>query len=962
VKQVATLLVIGLASAVFGTSKAYDVVPFGNCVAEIASVPNNGIMQYYRNTLDSITRVSVWVGDVSDQAVFDVQIKDSVTGVVVAEKLGQAPGQSWSWLNFDLTPKPDKPTRGRTYKVTVKNQDGLGAISFAYDPTNPYKFGKAVANGSSPTLDSLADLALRVEGLHDTICLTDFGVNLPAFPYWQGIAAKEAWSRYLDSSQARWAPVTFAWDTIEWQAGQYDFWTVETIMGQIPPGVEPVGLLVNCPRWASTAAETVITWIRDTMGESGRYDTTIVPSVHCPPRNLDSGANYFARWVDTIVDTYGDRIHTWLAWNEPNDTCTEYIPNITGWWRRPDSTYYQLGPGARPLCSLYMRLCWVADSVIKHANNRPDDRVLIGNMHKVRFTDDWRPRWLVPGVDWLDLCEDVADSVFWDGVGFHGYQDLSWFDSDTFAEDVDTLRAIMRFHDDYGELWNTEVGWAKDTLDKLESRERAARNACQMVVSTKASSASPDGSCERVSWWFFWENNPRWGHEPLVNCTFDPQPAFHAFSQACTVLAGKRLNRRVMMGDSTDDSVRVYEFEDTTAEKKRTWVCWSIPVTDPPSPVSAKLPVRNDEVDTLALDYDGSEPTDQKYATSTGWLNSALLPRPVFVTETESACRPDVVVDSLRVLPSPLAIGRPATAHVYFHNAGGDTTPLSGPLSNDYTWVVLRHNGNSVAEISYHSPLAPDSSGSVTFNIDAVPSGWHGMALFDATANYEQRYVEQYTMDDNDGYSRNRIVWPPIGEIGVVCGSHSNAPLPLLGFETRSMEADTTGETPCDSARLVQWFYGNDTVVHGGDTTAWFDASSAVALDTSWLYLSGQGKYRLFLQVKDSWSMSDLIPDTTHPFVVFDTTGPLGSIVINDGARFAPSSTCTLALAACDSASGVGWMRFMNRPPVDLVENGGFLATAGSWSFANGAYDTSLAMAKLSAGPPQAGVRQVHSG
>jgi hypothetical protein len=295
---------------------------------------------------------------------------------------------------------------------------------------------------------------------------------------------------------------------------------------------------------------------------------------------------------------------------------------------------------------------------------------------------------------------------------------------------------------------------------------------------------------------------------------------------------------------------------------------------------------------------------------------------------------------------------------VYFHNAGNDTTPLSGPLSNDYTWVVLRHNGDSVAEISYHSPLAPDSSGSVTFNIDSVPSGWHGMALFDAIANCEQRYVEQYTMDDNDGYSRNRIVWPPIGEIDVVRGSHSNAPLPLLGFETHSIEADTTGATPCDSARLVQWFYGNDTVVHGGDTTAWFDASAAVALDTSWLYLSGQGKYRLFLQVKDSWSMSDLISDTTHPFVVFDTTGPLGSIVINDGARFAPSSTCTLALAACDSASGVGWMRFMNRPPVDLVENGGFLATAGSWSFANGAYDTSLAMAKLSAGPPQAGVRQ----
>ena len=51
-KQVATLLMIGLSSAAFGTSKAYDVVPFGNCVAEIAAVPNSGVIQYYRNTLD----------------------------------------------------------------------------------------------------------------------------------------------------------------------------------------------------------------------------------------------------------------------------------------------------------------------------------------------------------------------------------------------------------------------------------------------------------------------------------------------------------------------------------------------------------------------------------------------------------------------------------------------------------------------------------------------------------------------------------------------------------------------------------------------------------------------------------------------------------------------------------------------------------------------------------------------
>jgi hypothetical protein len=146
--------------------------------------------------------------------------------------------------------------------------------------------------------------------------------------------------------------------------------------------------------------------------------------------------------------------------------------------------------------------------------------------------------------------------------------------------------------------------------------------------------------------------------------------------------------------------------------------------------------------------------------------------------------------------------------------------------------------------------------------------------------------------------------------------------------------------------------YGiNDTVVHGGDTTAWFRVNQAITLDTSWRYLSGQGKYKLFLQVKDSWSTSELIPDTTHPFVVFDTTAPTGSVVINAGARFAPSATCTLRLAAHDSASGVYAMRFSNRTPVNLVRNGAFAVTDGSWSFTNGGYDSSLQMAVFSVSP-----------
>ena len=40
------------ASAVFGTSKAYDIVPYKGCVSQAPAYVN--VFQYYRNTLDEL--------------------------------------------------------------------------------------------------------------------------------------------------------------------------------------------------------------------------------------------------------------------------------------------------------------------------------------------------------------------------------------------------------------------------------------------------------------------------------------------------------------------------------------------------------------------------------------------------------------------------------------------------------------------------------------------------------------------------------------------------------------------------------------------------------------------------------------------------------------------------------------------------------------------------------------------
>jgi len=133
----AVLFVAGLTVA-YGTTKSYDIVPYKGCVAETPRYTD--VVQYYRNTLDELTRVSVWIGDTFTGGLYDVEILDSVTGGVVASKADKQATRMWSWLNFDLEPGPVEPVRGRTYKVVVTRPTG-GAISFAYDTTTPYRYG-----------------------------------------------------------------------------------------------------------------------------------------------------------------------------------------------------------------------------------------------------------------------------------------------------------------------------------------------------------------------------------------------------------------------------------------------------------------------------------------------------------------------------------------------------------------------------------------------------------------------------------------------------------------------------------------------------------------------------------------------------------------------------------------------------------------------------------------------------
>ena len=186
-----------------------------------------------------------------------------------------------------------------------------------------------------------------------------------------------------------------------------------------------------------------------------------------------------------------------------------------------------------------------------------------------------------------------------------------------------------------------------------------------------------------------------------------------------------------------DDHVRMYEFEDTSG--RRTWVSWLGP--NAPS-TAVSLPVRNDEVDTTALDYNGSEPTAQKNAEPTGWLNLSLHQRPVFVTETDTAGRPDLEVDTVKAV-SQSGQWR-VTARVVNH--GGRATPHNTTGTPYPTVAVLRANGDSVAVDVRQDSIPKDDTVGFNFSVNQAPLP--KTVLFSVTVNPGEAYVELGTYDN----------------------------------------------------------------------------------------------------------------------------------------------------------------------------------------------------------------------
>lgn len=729
-----------------------------------------GISQTVTCNFDSLVRVELFTGDHGTGSGYHLEVRDRQTGSLIARQMNLPPGPDHSWLRFTQIELLGHFLRGRQYEFRFTRAGG-DSIHFYYETSNAYPYGELK---DTTQRNKQSDLCMRIYGRMNRVDRRFWGVE-PNYIPWDdeeilpdGRSLAEHWVERCTTAgigalrlTLEWRYYDTAWIPKPWDRDLCPFRTLDFARSwyQDRASCELLALLVTTPKLYSSRLKN----------SAGAADT----AVFCAPRNLwtrkPADTNYWVRYLDSLVryaDALGCSIHTWEIWNEPNDTCvleSLYSLGVTGWWRRPNRHY--TGPafsGLKGLVRLYLRMAYLADSVISSQPGHKHDRILIGSMHGADLENEL---YLVSGVDWLRLCYQVAEEngwgIFWNGVSVHPYHNpgrdgaAGGFDPQQFQRISDTLRRVMQTHGDYGELWITEIGWDTIGNDSL----RNARSLVQTFVSAISSRASPPGGFDRVFWWLFREGPAgKCGHFPLLTYRLDSAyPSYHALHQLTANLTGRRFNQRLNFGADRDDSVRVYEFEDPVSGL-RTWVGWrNQPLPDgEPSPVRVRIPARTDTLIYQPLDYDGSQPTGTLIARSDGWVEVDLTVRPVFLTEKGSISRPDLQVESVNLTPVQPRAGKPLLISFRLRNIGSRPVPAGTPGS-----VALYRNGVRIdtrLPLSDYAPIEPGGGREMRFRIEAVPDTWRGQNLFIVIANPDRCLVEP-DFDNNAAY-RGVIITP----------------------------------------------------------------------------------------------------------------------------------------------------------------------------------------------------------
>jgi hypothetical protein len=721
---------------------------------------NTYVGQSFVANVDSIYYLEWFVGELSAPGQYKFEITQN--GQFVCAGYESVPARGWQWVRCDEFTEGDlRLAKGKEYVLKVSHYQG-DSVNYVYRTDNPYQYGAiSVGGGHLRPPGSGGDLVCRVYGRTNAVDSMWGGVNNHYFDPSQDSGGHAA----LDSARAL---------GIKWVRDDFNRWdnfVLDTVAvasagrNYASHGFNVLGVLCygHLAAAVSSAPDSVTNpWDR----------------MFYPPRNLFKGVNdstnYWAAYVRAIMESLPS-VKYWEIWNEPN----------TSWfWDDPDIACYQGSGGAsdpidtpRERCSLYVRMCQVADSV---ALQLGQGRNTVGG--GVWRTGQQSPdSTTVKGTTWMRHMLNLGDERYggvencFDLVSVHPYEDYYGVDTAAnraypdsvqfwnrlFRRDLDSIRAVMREAGyQYMGLWVTEHGWRRwcgvekeeQTLAyPLASESLLADNLCKFYVSARASQSDPTGGYDHISWYELTSYRVSSAARKktdgfgLLDSVSPPKPLAHAHSlrQLGETLTGKRFNGRVLTGNTPQDSLaHMHEFEDT-ATLRRTWVCWSDGMAG--RGIDVKLPVRSDSLACESLAYTGTPPVFSPRITDDGWLSLTLNSRPVFISEKGAPMRPDLIVDSVRLEQAGRTLVR-----AWVTNRGTRATPsYPRPRTPFPTWAVLKANGDSLAQHVRTASMAVNQQAEFTFDLGQTKLP--DTVLLSVTVNPSQTYVELGT-DDNSGY------------------------------------------------------------------------------------------------------------------------------------------------------------------------------------------------------------------
>ncbi len=751
---VLTMLVLFLGIAT-GQLKSYEVIPTrADWSGTVEGDPQFGVGQTITCNFDSVVAVHLFVGylGANPGTPYQVEVYEYPGGITpVAYNSGVVAAKDHDWLIMPLRLVPGQRfVKGKEYLFKFTR---LGdSIHFYYNPHDPYGYGMLITPGLSAPVSLGRDLCMRVYGLLNGITADFFSVQIHSFsPGMEALAAA--------LNQAKEIGIRWLGDDL----GHWDKWAEDT-----------AGVLLRCSTWVSKGFQIrgYLAYGRNDPSVSSGSAGANYPVSLYPPRNLwaKGDSNYWASYCRTIMRAL-DTVKFWAVWGEPN---------ATWFWRDPDPHHYGTPDNSidtpRERCSLYVRMCFIAESVARELGY--GQKVIAGYVWRLTESDGG-----CSGMTWLRDMFDLARRRYggvkkcFDIVSVNPYMHrgspgnyTGWFRDDWFHRDLNAARQVMKDagHPDM-ELWVTEIGWPRwdkhlATLPVVTDTITQAHNLCQFLVSALARQGHPGGGYDRVNWYEL--TSYRDGiHSASIESegmglldTFAQRrlPQFWALAQVIDRIQGKRFNGIVVPGDSVVASkVRIYEFEDPL-QKRRLWVAWRNRFgqeLDSP-PVRVKIPVRSDSVIRSFLAYNAGQVVDVVQSGVDGWLAMDLFYRPVFLSEMLVPVRPELRVDSVKVVPHQPRVNMPFEVRVWVKNTGNRATPGSQVRYPIPTRVRVLWNGEVVGLSDTIISITPGATRLIRVRIDTVPVSMAGWGLLSATVNSEEQYVELNRLDDNTGYQR----------------------------------------------------------------------------------------------------------------------------------------------------------------------------------------------------------------